>query len=465
MDTAIVTLCADQYRPAADPADAIAEIWIDDIIQGQFPVQATPGQAQALLFQGVWPPSMKHKLVVYFKNDAWGGSSATDRNLYVLGVTIGGVFYPPPVPNELQTNSGSIEIDIPATAIPVPVVPVPAVPQPTGCPGVWTPIINATFGTSVAGSTVQTQANMFGEPKSLAYPWYIYSDAENNPTVPSWDGSYQVHGPWGDGCDGLYGNYRSRHKYFEEGSPQDVHVLGPDKLTLKAWCGLADGSANNCADPNIVSGILRFVQPIRPGSFVEIRCKMPKGMYSWPAFWLNPGEQAPWAAPGVPGKIASRNWPPEIDIFDEFGFNGVEPGHYLIAGTPTGGQDARFARPGEPGPLDLDPFYVPIPGVMEWTEGRPDDGWYGHPIADITADFHTYGLQWDTDGVLSFLFDGVVYRRRTYVWADTDPPAHLIASLQIGSYFNDLTQMVPQGGVPDGWDWDIQYIRAWTRDA
>jgi hypothetical protein len=155
-----VTLCADEYRPASDPSDALAEIWVDGTLQGQFAIQATQGQAQAILCQGTWIPSVAHKVVVFFKNDAWGGSPTLDRNLYLLGVTFNGTFYAPPTANEMATSNSSVEIAVPATAFPLPVVPT-TTPPPSGIAGTFTPVINATFGKTVAGATITNRKTLF----------------------------------------------------------------------------------------------------------------------------------------------------------------------------------------------------------------------------------------------------------------------------------------------------------------
>lgn len=336
----------------------------------------------------------------------------------------------------------------------------PASPPPTGIAGTFVPLINATFGKTVADATAQNRATLFTDIG--AYPWYIYGPANTNPSRPGPGNAYEILGPMGNGTDGLYGNYRSRHAHFAPDSPQDVHVLTNDGLTLKAWCGIANGDPNDCNDPNIVSGILRFIPEIRPGSAVEIRCKMPAGMYSWPAFWLNTGVQAGWLIDGVtPGSVQVANWLAEIDIFDQVGFKFTLPGHYLIAGDPTPLGDAAYAMPGQSGPVDLPPTFIDIFGLTHWT--GDSNGWYAHTTPDLTADFHTYGLDWRVDGTLGFYLDGILYRTRGYVWPASAPPAHLIASLQIGCKFNDLSGITPQGGIANGWDLEIEYIRAWTR--
>jgi hypothetical protein len=457
VDTLVVTLCADEYRPPSDPADALAEIWIgqDDGPHLVY-IQATPGQAQAVVFTGSWP--LPATVSVWFKNDAWGGTAATDRNLYLLGCTYNGQFFPPPQSNTMMISNTDVAITIPAPPPPPPIVVAGSTttPPPTGMSGTFVPVLDATFGTSVAGATIKNRATLFQDAN--CYPWYIYGPAATNPSRPGPAGTtYEILGPQGNGTDGLYGNYRSRHAHFAPDSPQDVHLLGPDRLTLRAWCGIANGNPNDATDPNVVSGILRFIPQFKPGSAFEIKCKMPKGMYSWPAFWLNTGVQAGWQAGNIPGAVQIANWNAEIDIFDQFGFNNTPPGHYLIAGDPTPENAAAYALPGQTGPTDLPPTFTNIPGLVTWP-----NGWYATTDADLTEDFHVFGLDWRTDNTLAFYLDGQNYRTRGYVWPADAPPAHLIASLQVGAYFNNLTAMTPQG---DAWNWDIMYIRAWNRTA
>ena len=299
---------------------------------------------------------------------------------------------------------------------------------PTGYPGSFTNVLNATFGASRPDATVRDKTEL----DRIAYYRYIYGDATTT----------------GNGTDGLYNNYRSRHRDYPQGDPRSLHVFTPDALVLKAHCGLDTGIRTDCADGNIESGIMRFALPIRPGSFIEIRCGMPPAPYAWPAFWLNPGEEDPPDHPGGKPHVSVLDWPPEIDIFDEFGFNGVKPGHYLTSGTPTNGHDAQFGNP-------HDTYRAPDYG----------DKWYYQPAQDLTVGLHTYGLNWGSDNILSFMLDGRVYKRTYLEWNSKDNiPAHLIASLQIGPKFNDMSHISDQGGIPNGWDWRIDYIRVW-KDA
>ena len=62
----------------------------------------------------------------------------------------------------------------------------------------------------------------------------------------------------------------------------------------------------------IESGILRALMPVTPRMVVEMRAKLPHGLGTWPAFWLNPVVEYPAA------RFSATPWPPEIDIFEFF---------------------------------------------------------------------------------------------------------------------------------------------------
>ena len=299
--------------------------------------------------------------------------------------------------------------------------------HPFGETGPFINRLNATFGRDRPDATIRSKRDLDG----IAYDRFIYGDAT---TV-------------GDGTDGLYHNYRSRHRDYPDGDPRALHVFTADRLVLKAHCGLETSRRDDCGDGNIESAMLRFALQIRAGSFIEIRCRLPAGRYGWPAFWLNPGSETP-AASGHP-IISALEWPPEIDIFDQYGFDHVRPGHYLISGTPTNGHDADYGPP-------RDTYRAP-----DWGQE-----WYFTTTDDLSAGDHIYGFDWGTDERLRYLLDGRVYRETHYIWhSRQNLPAHLIASLQIGAKFNNLSDIVDQGGMADGWDWPIDYIRVWQHVA
>jgi hypothetical protein len=299
--------------------------------------------------------------------------------------------------------------------------------RPVGVEGPLRTVLDATFGNTRPDATVRNRHDL----EKLAYFRFIYGDATTT----------------GDGTDGLYGNYRSRHRDYADGDPRSLHVISADRLTLRAHCGLETTKRNDCGDGNIESGMLRFAQAIRPGTVIEMRSRLPAARYAWPAFWLNPGEQRPPPSPGGKPVFSERPWPPEIDIIDQFGFDNTDPGHYLIVATPTNGHDGDFGPP-------RDLFLAP-----DW-----GDKWYYTAKPDLTADFHVYALDWGRDSRLRFMLDGRVFKEVHYEWnAPGNVPAHLIASLQIGAKFNDLSAIADQGGKANGWDWAIDYIRVWQR--
>ena len=295
--------------------------------------------------------------------------------------------------------------------------------QPFKAQGRFVNRLDATFGRTQPEATIRTKAEL----DRICRYRFIYGDAATT----------------GDGTDGLYRNYRSRHRDYAGDDPRSLHDLSGSALVLKAHCGLDGGSRADCSDGHIESGIIRFALPVRPGSYIETRCRMPAAAHAWPAFWLNPGEQFP-APRGAKARTGTLAWPPEIDIFDQFGFKGVPPGRALVSAMPTGGNDAAYGHPHD---IFKDP---------DW-----GDKWYYQPKDDLTAGFHVYALDWRTDNTLRFVLDGHVYREAYYEWNSRDgAPAHLIASLQIAPKFNDLSGIVDGGS---GWDWPISYVRVWTR--
>ncbi len=343
----------------------------------------------------------------------------------------------------------------------------PPAHMPTGMSGHFTTLIDATFGTAIADATVKSRSDLDG----LAYYWFEYGPADTDPAYPYQSGTPNYcEGPVGNGADGLYGNFRSRFLHCAPGSPWDRHVLGTDHITLKANCGLEDSNASNCADANIGGGMLRFITSFRPTAsnpiVVEMKSILPKGMYGWPAFWLNPGQQAPRNAGGSPGKILSATWPPEIDIFDEFGFNNTKPGHYLIMGDPTNNDDAAYASPlcasqnQSVCDLPITPGGALLPTTTVATFSG--SGWYATTYADLTADWHLYSVRLYPDHTEVYL-DGILYRERGYTWPTSAPPMQLLISNQTGAKFNDLSAITDQGGIPHGWDWQIAYVRVWQQ--
>ncbi len=86
-DTLVVSLSEDAWQ-----GDAQCVVTIDGkTLGGTVTVTAShaKGQSQSVSLAGQWGPGA-HDVGVQFINDAWGGTAATDRNLYVNGVSLDG---------------------------------------------------------------------------------------------------------------------------------------------------------------------------------------------------------------------------------------------------------------------------------------------------------------------------------------------------------------------------------------
>ncbi|MBV8524300.1 MAG: matrixin family metalloprotease [Acetobacteraceae bacterium] len=110
-DTLVVTMAEDAWQ-----GDAQFIATLDgNVIGGPQAVTAShsAGDAQNFTFQGNFGPG-PHELAISFINDAWGGTSSTDRNLYVNGLTYDGANVPASSAS-LWTNSTAY-FQIPVTA-------------------------------------------------------------------------------------------------------------------------------------------------------------------------------------------------------------------------------------------------------------------------------------------------------------------------------------------------------------
>ncbi|MGE0745909.1 MAG: family 16 glycosylhydrolase [Rhodospirillales bacterium] len=137
--------------------------------------------------------------------------------------------------------------------------------------------------------------------------------------------------------------------------------------------------------------------------YFEMRAQLPAGQGLWPAFWLLP---------------ADRTWPPEIDIME------------MIGSVPTVLNTTAIA-----------------PGAIHNRSVT---------VADMTAGFHTYGLDW-TAQKIAWYFDGQkVFEIDTP--ASMHKPMYMLANLAVGGDWPgapDATTAFPA-------EYRIDYIRAWS---
>jgi beta-glucanase (GH16 family) len=142
--------------------------------------------------------------------------------------------------------------------------------------------------------------------------------------------------------------------------------------------------------------------------YFEMSAKLPEGQGLWPAFWLLP---------------ADGSWPPEIDIMEVLGhdpttlhnavhYNG-RGGRHMSAGTST-------------------------------------------TVADMSADFHVYGVDWQAD-TITWYFDGQqVYQTATP--AGLNEPMYILANLAVGGNWPGS----PNSSTVFPAEYQIDYIRVYA---
>lgn len=275
---------------------------------------------------------------------------------------------------------------------------------PPGLTGPFDLVADWTFGSDRPGGTVRDHAEL---AKAFRFR-YIYD---------------------GGKLDGLP-TYWSRHRDYPDGDPRSLHVFTTDALTLKARVppggGLHPGG--------IESGMLRALLPFAPGMVVAMRAKLPRGLGTWPAFWLNPGVER------QDGTLATATpWPPEIDIFEFFQWQGRDRPRVMTAHVQTNGDPAAY---GDPHPI-----------FTRFQGGNYDPG------IDFSADFHVFALDWQRDQPV-WLLDGTPIQQVHYVW--NAPPAHILITNQIGMILKgvDLAGMQIE---EQNWDYVVDWLRVWQR--
>jgi hypothetical protein len=272
---------------------------------------------------------------------------------------------------------------------------------PYGQHGAFELVKNWTFGAHRSDATIRSRADL---DRSF---YYRYIQA-------------------GGKLDGLP-TYWSYHRDYAEGDPRSLHVFGTDTLTLKARIPPGGGLWPR----GIESGILRAKLPITPGMYVEMRAKLPSGLGSWPAFWLAPGVQYD------NGTFSALPWPPEIDIFEFFNWQGRNQTRVMTGNVQSSGKPEKFGHP-----HDLWTKFV----KGEYTPGF-----------DFSEDFHVFALDWRADDPI-WLLDGVPIKQTHYEWRA--PPANLLVTNQIGMTLPGANLSGMKANESQ-WDYVIDYIRIW----
>lgn len=278
-----------------------------------------------------------------------------------------------------------------------------APPSPMGGQGRFELLKDWTFGASAPGATVR---DMDALRRNFFFR-YIYNQGRLDKLDHEW----------------------SRHADYPQNDPRSLHHFAADALVLKARIppggGLHDGG--------IESGMLRAKLPVTPGMYVEMRAKLPHGLGVWPAFWLNPGVETD------DGHFSALPWPPEIDIFEFYVWQGRTAPRIMESNTQDNGDPAKYG-----GEHDL---------FTDFKGGKLDLG------VDFSQDYHTFALDWVQDKPI-WMLDGKKIKQTTYSWPA--PPAHILITNQIGMNLNGVNLSGMQPDVND-WDYSVKHLRVWKR--
>ncbi len=232
----------------------------------------------------------------------------------------------------------------------------------------------------------------------------------------------------GGRLDGLP-TYWSIHRDYPEGDGRSLHLFEDNALLLKARVppngGLHPGG--------IESGMLRAKLPVVPGMYVEMRARLPRGLGVWPAFWLNPGVEYP------NGSFSQLPWPPEIDIFEFFVWQGRARPLVMTGYVQENGDPARYDNP-----KDL---------FTRFHKGEYQPG------IDFSDSWNVFALDWKEDNPI-WLLNGEQIKETHYRWAA--PPAHILITNQIGMTLSGVSLAGMKDGGND-WDYAIDYLRVFKR--
>ena len=143
----------------------------------------------------------------------------------------------------------------------------------------------------------------------------------------------------------------------------------------------------------------------------EARLKLPQGKGLWPAFWLLP---------------ENKKWPPEIDIMEH---KGRLPDRVWLT------------------------LHLPQPGT--WRPKSDSKEWVG---PDFTADFHTFALEWEPEGIRWYV-DGI--QRHHTAAGSPDVPMYLILNLAVGGDWDGD----PDATTPFPAEMLVDWVRVYSKTA
>lgn len=177
-------------------------------------------------------------------------------------------------------------------------------------------------------------------------------------------------------------------------------------LSITAAQAQSGTSDNKTFDSGVLTTEHSFT---RTYGYFETRAQMPEGAGTAPAFWL---------------LAASHQWPPELDVVEEIGQQPTD-----IVGTVHTKQITQLGSDRQ--------FFQATP--------------------DVTAGFHTYGVDWQVDKI-TWYFDGQAYGSTTTP-NDMHSPMFMVANLAIGGTWPGSPQNPSQLDA----SYKIDYMRVWDK--
>ena len=262
-------------------------------------------------------------------------------------------------------------------------------------------------------------------------------------------------------------------RHFPVGSPDDLHVMAPDGMHLRAICS---ANRRDCRSGHVWGAMVRLPFEWRPGTVLKVRYRSPKGDHAWTPIWIATGQQRPpppgtdpYQGFGGPNALVRQS-----STFFEIDWN--DNYSRVASGVPTGYQiDFGIA--------DIyKTKWATKPHSVYWADG---DGWqyYGwwhrpefeRAPFDWSAGFHDLVGNWRGDGsnLIDLIVDGrlvstvyMEYPQKTYI----DPAdgrsktiaMHLIIGNQaIPSFSPGARNAKDNDGIPDGWTIVVQEISGW----
>ncbi len=263
-------------------------------------------------------------------------------------------------------------------------------------------------------------------------------------------------------------------RHFPVGDPNDLHVMEPDGMHLRAICS---HQRTDCRPGHVWGAMVRLPFEWRPGTTVKVRYRSPKGDHAWTPIWLSTGQQIPPKAGGdayegfgTPEALYrvgdGKNF--EIDWNDNYSRagNGVPTGYQIDFGTPDIYGTAWQTKPH---------------GVY-WANG---DGWryynqgykpeFERAPFDWSEGFHDLVGNWRGDGsnLVDLFVDAKLvatlymeYQQDSYVDPVNGSRKTVAMNLVIGNqaiphFSRGATSATDNDGLPDGWTIVVQEISGW----